>query len=44
MAKAKQLVEESGTAGQKVTIIVEDTAVSTAIGIYLQSVLTTHRL
>ncbi len=38
--KAKQLVEESGTKGQKVTIIVEDTAVSRSIGVYLQSVLT----
>ena len=37
--KAKQLVEESGTKGQKVTIIVEDTAVSKSIGVYLQSVL-----
>ncbi|AOU98146.1 peptide ABC transporter substrate-binding protein [Acidihalobacter yilgarnensis] len=39
MAKAKQLVQESGTAGEKVTLIVEDTAVSRAIGTYLQSVL-----
>ncbi|MFT3987780.1 ABC transporter substrate-binding protein [Aestuariivirga sp.] len=39
MEKAKQLVEESGTKGQKVTIIAEDTAVSKAIGVYLQSVL-----
>jgi peptide/nickel transport system substrate-binding protein len=38
--KAKQLVEESGTKGQKVTIIAEDTAVSKSIGVYLQSVLT----
>jgi peptide/nickel transport system substrate-binding protein len=38
--KAKQLVKDSGTAGQKVTIIVEDTAISRAIGVYLQSVLT----
>jgi peptide/nickel transport system substrate-binding protein len=37
--KAKKLVQESGTAGQKVTIIVEDTAVSRSIGVYLQSVL-----
>ena len=37
--KAKQLVEESGTRGQKVTVIVEDTAVSKSIGVYLQSVL-----
>jgi peptide/nickel transport system substrate-binding protein len=39
MEKAKQLVEESGTKGQKVTIIAEDKAVSKAIGVYLQSVL-----
>ncbi|MCA0048651.1 ABC transporter substrate-binding protein [Mesorhizobium sp. B283B1A] len=38
--KAKQLVEESGTKGQKVTIIAEDTAISRSIGVYLQSVLT----
>ena len=42
--KAKQLVEESGTKGQKVTVIVEDTAVSKSIGVYLQSVLTGDRL
>ncbi len=40
LEKAKQLVEESGTKGQKVTIISEDTAVSKAIGTYMQSVLT----
>lgn len=40
MEKAKQLVEESGTKGQKVTIIAEDKAVSKSIGVYLQSVLT----
>lgn len=39
MEKAKQLVEESGTKGQKVTVVVEDTAVSRDIGVYLQSVL-----
>ena len=33
------MVEESGTKGQKVTIVAEDTAVSKAIGVYLQSVL-----
>lgn len=38
--KAKQLVEESGTKGQKVTVIVQDTAVARSIGVYLQSVLT----
>ena len=40
MEKAKQLVEESGTKGQKVTIIAEDTAISKSVGVYLQSVLT----
>ncbi len=40
MEKAKQLVEESGTKGQKVTIIAEDRAVSKSVGVYLQSVLT----
>ncbi|MBP0616860.1 ABC transporter substrate-binding protein [Jiella mangrovi] len=39
MEKAKQLVEESGTAGQKVTVVAEDTATSRAVGTYLQSVL-----
>lgn len=39
LEKAKQLVQESGTAGQKVTVIVEDTAVARSIGVYLQSVL-----
>ena len=38
--KARALVKESGTAGQTVTIIAEDTAVSKAIGTYMQSVLT----
>lgn len=40
MEKAKKLVEESGTKGQKVTIIAEDKAISKAVGVYLQSVLT----
>lgn len=40
MDKAKALIKESGTAGQKVTLIVEDTAVSRGIGTYLQSLLT----
>jgi peptide/nickel transport system substrate-binding protein len=40
LAKAKQLVKESGTAGQKVTIIVQDLTVDRAIGAYLQSLLT----
>ncbi len=39
MAKAKQLVKESGTAGQKVTIVVEDLAPNKAIGVYMQSLL-----
>jgi peptide/nickel transport system substrate-binding protein len=39
MEKAKALVAESGTAGQEVTIISEDTVVSRAIGVYLQDVL-----
>ena len=39
MDKARQLVKESGTAGQKVTIIVEDRAVTKQIGIYMQSLL-----
>jgi peptide/nickel transport system substrate-binding protein len=40
MEKAKALVEESGTKGQKVTIIVEDKTVAKSIAVYLQSVLT----
>jgi peptide/nickel transport system substrate-binding protein len=39
LEKAKQLVKESGTAGQKVTIIVQDLTVDRSIGTYLQSVL-----
>ncbi|MCF3641771.1 ABC transporter substrate-binding protein [Rhizobium sp. TRM95111] len=39
MEKAKQLVEESGTKGQKVTVIAEDNAVARGIGTYIQSVL-----
>jgi len=39
--KAKQLVKESGTAGQEVGIVVADDEVNKAIGEYLQSVLTT---
>jgi peptide/nickel transport system substrate-binding protein len=38
--KAKKLVSESGTTGQKVTIVVEDTSVSRGIGVYLQSLFT----
>ncbi|HVM84265.1 MAG TPA: ABC transporter substrate-binding protein [Candidatus Binatia bacterium] len=40
MEKAKALVKESGTAGQAVTIIAEDTAISRALGTYMQSLLT----
>ncbi|CAN5193138.1 ABC transporter substrate-binding protein [soil metagenome] len=39
LEKAKQLVEESGTKGQKVTIVPQDNAVDKSVGIYLQSVL-----
>ena len=39
LAKAKQLVKESGTAGQKVTIIVQDLPADRGEGTYLQSVL-----
>ena len=39
MAKAKQLVEESGTKGQKVTLIGDDKAVPKAIATYVQGVL-----
>src|SRR5439155_11387411 len=39
MASDRQLVEESGTKGEKVKINAEDTAISKSIGVYLQSVL-----
>jgi len=39
LEKAKQLVTDSGTAGQAVTIVVSDDEVNKAIGEYLQSVL-----
>lgn len=39
VAKAKRLVRESGTAGQKVTVIVPDDEVNRAMGVYTQSVL-----
>lgn len=39
LAKARQLVKESGTAGQKVTLIARDIAVDKQMGTYLQSVL-----
>lgn len=38
--RAKQLVQESGTAGQEVGIVVQDDEVNAALGEYLQSVLT----
>jgi peptide/nickel transport system substrate-binding protein len=37
--KAKQLVAESGTAGQEVAVVVQDNAVDKSVGTYLQSVL-----
>jgi len=40
LEKAKQLVQESGTAGQAVGIVVSDDEVNAALGEYLQSVLT----
>ena len=39
MAKAKQLIEESGTKGQKVTLIGDDKAVPKAIATYMQGLL-----
>ena len=39
LAKAKQLVKESGTAGQKVTVIAGDDAAAKAVGTYMQSLL-----
>jgi peptide/nickel transport system substrate-binding protein len=38
--KAKQLVQQSGTAGQEVGVVVQDDEVNKAIGEYLQSLLT----
>ena len=40
MEKAKALVAESGTAGQTITVISEDSVVSRDVGTYLASVLT----
>jgi len=40
MDKAQALVEASGTRGQKVTVVSEDSVISRAVGAYLQSVLT----
>ena len=39
MAKALALVKQSGTAGQKVTLIVPDTPMARDVGVYVQSVL-----
>jgi peptide/nickel transport system substrate-binding protein len=39
LAKAKQLVKESGTAGQKVAVVTPDDEVNKAMGVYIQSVL-----
>jgi peptide/nickel transport system substrate-binding protein len=39
LAKAKQLVKASGTAGQKVAIVVSDDVLNKAVGTYLQSLL-----
>jgi peptide/nickel transport system substrate-binding protein len=39
LAKAKQLVQDSGTAGQEVAVVVADDEVSKGMGTYLQSVL-----
>src|SRR5262249_33974107 len=39
VAKAKQLVKESGTAGQKVAVYEANDEVNKAMGVYLQSVL-----
>ena len=39
MDKAKQLVAESGTAGQEVAVVVQDNTVDKSVGTYLQSVL-----
>ncbi|GAA0768649.1 ABC transporter substrate-binding protein [Ideonella azotifigens] len=39
LARAKDLVKASGTAGQKVTLLTEDTAVGKQIGTYVLSVL-----
>jgi peptide/nickel transport system substrate-binding protein len=39
VAKAKQLVKESGTAGQRVAVVVPDDEVNKSMGTYIQSVL-----
>jgi peptide/nickel transport system substrate-binding protein len=39
LAKAKQLVKQSGTAGQKVAVLSSDDEVNKAVAVYLQSVL-----
>jgi peptide/nickel transport system substrate-binding protein len=40
LAKAKQLVQESGTAGQAIGVVVQDDEVNKSIGEYVQSLLT----
>ena len=40
LARAQQLIEDSGTKGQKVTVVVEDSDLSRNVGQYLQSLLT----
>ena len=39
MKKAKQLIEESGTKGQEVTVITQDNIIDKNVGVYLASVL-----
>ena len=39
LAKAKALVKQSGTAGQKVAVVSADDEVNKAVGVYIQSVL-----
>jgi peptide/nickel transport system substrate-binding protein len=39
VAKAKRLVKESGTAGQRVAVVMQDDEVNKGMGVYLQSVL-----
>jgi peptide/nickel transport system substrate-binding protein len=39
LARARRLVAESGTAGSRVTLVIDDSGVQRALGTYLQSVL-----
>lgn len=41
LEKAKQLVQESGTAGQKVTLVVGNTSVDMAMGVWIRDMLQT---